>query len=71
MAQKLVYIAGVQARGDNQSIFGNRMRFEPEKLREIRHTHDWMQDDAWLFRWTLLPLLSRHSAHLRHQESRA
>jgi len=63
-----VKIAGygdAQARADNHSIFGNRMRFEPEKLREIRYDNGWMRDDTWLLPWTLSPSLRRQNARLQ------
>lgn len=59
------------ARADNHSIFGNRMRFEPEKLREIRYDNGWMRDNSWLLPWALLPSLRRQNARLQAQESRA
>ncbi|WP_338244234.1 hypothetical protein [Aurantiacibacter hainanensis] len=57
------------ARADNHSIFGNRMRFEPEKLREIRYDNGWMRDNTWLLPWTMLPSLRRQNARLQRRGS--
>jgi len=69
-----VAIAGygdATARADNHSIFGNRMRFEPEKLREIRYDDSWKRDNAWRLPWTLLPSLRRHNARLQARKGTA
>ena len=70
----IVEIAGygnAEARADNHSIFGNRMRFEPEKLREIRYDNGWMRDNSWLLPWTVLPSLRRQNARLQRRGGKA
>ncbi|WAT17572.1 hypothetical protein OZN62_11675 [Aurantiacibacter sp. MUD11] len=52
------------ARGDNHSIFGNRMRFEPEKLAAIRYDDGWLRDNRWMLAWALLPGVRRMNARL-------
>lgn len=44
---------------DNHSIFGNRMRFEPEKLNSIRYDDGWFYDDLWLMPYMMMPRLRR------------
>ncbi|MFB0611099.1 sulfotransferase [Aurantiacibacter poecillastricola] len=69
-----VSIAGygtAAARDDNHSVFGNRMRFDPEKLQEIRYDNGWMRDNSWLLPWTVSPSLRRQNARLQGRGTRA
>lgn len=52
------------ARADNHSIFGNRMRFEPEKLQTIRYDNGWFHDTTWLLPFVLSPGLRQLNSRL-------
>lgn len=68
---KIAGYGNATARADNHSIFGNRMRFEPEKLREIRYDDSWKQDNAWRLAWALLPSLRQDNARLQGRKANA
>jgi hypothetical protein len=52
------------ARADNQSIFGNRMRFDADKTQAIRYDGRWLSDDAWLVPYALSFSLRRMNRRL-------
>lgn len=65
-----VEIAGYGIEGTrqrNHSIFGNRMRFEPEKLARIRYDNSWFHDNCWLLPYVVSPRLRRMNRQLQQR----
>ncbi len=46
------------------SIFGNRMRFDPDKRREIRYDDRWQREQSWVAPLRLLPFVTAYSREL-------
>lgn len=51
-------------RTNNHSIFGNRMRFKPEKLQTIQYDNGWFHDTTWLLPFVLSPGLRQLNSRL-------
>ena len=50
--------------GNSHNVFGNRMRFEPGKLAQVRYDHHWFRSTEWVAPALLFPHVMKHNSLL-------